>query len=104
MSVCVEWSNERNHPEMAHHVLNDVDTERVRIIGHGYTDREAQSHQGGRDAEDQHISHAAIAEEVCRASVTRQVSADAGVKASVLTEPEGDREDHKHAQSDAGES
>jgi hypothetical protein len=39
----------------AYHVLHDINPQRTRIVGHGNPDAEANKHDYGGDAKDQHI-------------------------------------------------
>jgi hypothetical protein len=48
----------------AYHVLHDINTQRTRIIGHWNPDAEANKHDYGRDAKDEHI-FLAMSEKVC---------------------------------------
>lgn len=56
-----------------YHVLADVNTQGVWIVGHGDTDTESNCHADERDAKNKHVS-LAVAEEVCRSVYGRRSS------------------------------
>lgn len=65
-----------------YHVLHDINTQRAGIVGHWNSDAEANKHDYGRDAKDQHVFLAMSEKVYASAHVTVQWM-------KRLTEPKG---------------